>query len=215
MSRRWQTIDARAYLAETDARLRKEGGVYLAALPEPLVVATPPLALAWTEGDGGCATLDLSAHPRLAAFFRAVEEAALEVATTRRADWLPGDDDPATKLRSFLGSDGGGSLRVRLAPEAMWFDAHGIEAQGVVPETPHRVLLRLAGITFGKYAFGARWDLVQARDATPPPPAPAPSPDCLLGADDEPEPEPEPEPEAPEPEPQAPEPEPVDPDFDA
>lgn len=165
--------------------LEKSGGVYVARLPTPLEVVTPPLTLLSPlldedGGEAGHALLKLS--PEFEAFAEEVERRVLEACLANKDTWFRRRLDDDALRASFKQLCKGGTLKVKLRPGAAVFDACGepVAPGDVDAGARMKCLLELTKVCFGKTEFGAMWSLAQARLAPPP----ASAPKCLIGDDD-------------------------------
>lgn len=149
--------------------LAREGRSYVARLAAPLLVVTPPCALAspLVLEDGSPAPFVwLRPPPAFAQFAAATEARLLQAALDNKVEWLRKDvpdEALARSFKSFLRAEDG-ALRVKLA-DVQAFDAGRAPVDLADVRGPRvRAVLGLRQLTFGKTEFGGMWRLAQVLD---------------------------------------------------
>lgn len=147
--------------------LRRDGGVYVSTLPEPLIIQTPAVTIAsdLVESDELATFANIKMKSSVLEFFKNVEQQLVQVAFANKATWFREDisDDTISKsLRTFIGEEDR-TLRVRLADTITAYDASKKQVQLPSKDTRVKCVLELARITFSKTQFGAVWNLKQLR----------------------------------------------------
>lgn len=191
--RHYRHVDLAAALApDRFLPLERTGGLYVARLHEPLLVQTPPLALASPLDDEDGTPLP-HAHltlPRgFQAFVQQAEDLVLQACLANKSEWFrrPLEDDSIrASFKPFYKP--GGTLKIKVPRDSLVFGADGqlLCREDVGVGSSMRCLLELSRVCLGRTEFGAMWSLVQAQTAPPPPPPPRCMIDPAADAEDAP-----------------------------
>ena len=146
--------------------MTKEGKLYVAALSPPLVVQTPPVALASALAEDEAAPFAyLAPTGGFARFLRDAEARILDRCVEHKAAWFRKDIDDEALRHNFKSFFRDSDFKVKVTGELVVFDADKnlVGREEAVEGRHARCILELVRVCFGRQEFGAMWRLVQAQ----------------------------------------------------
>ena len=161
-----------------DAELQRDANVYVAPLPEPLLLQTPVVTigtpLVIDEELQDFVTLKFKkAHLKA---FTDIETSLKELALSRKLEWFKNeelaDETIETAFKTFIDLESK-TIRVRVDDELSVFDAAKNTVNPPPEGTKVKAVLELKRATLTKTQFGAVWTLKHLKIAEPSEAAPA------------------------------------------